>query len=97
MLTSLCARDNPKLQGYLQFKDRNSRLGMIQFVFQVCCLVKEWISEQKSKAVTNTQEIPEKKVELQHFPQTLEYKASNVLQSYRSNSGKSGQELTGNF
>lgn len=43
---------------------------MAQFVFQVCCLLKEWISEQKNKAMTNTQEIPEKKAELQHFPQS---------------------------
>lgn len=47
--------------------------------------------------MTNTQEIPEKKAELQHFPRTLEYKASNILQSYRSNREKSGQILTGNF
>ena len=47
--------------------------------------------------MTNTQEIPEKKAELQHFPRTLKYKASNVLQSYTSNSEKSGQILTGNL
>jgi len=47
--------------------------------------------------MTNTQEIPEKKAELQHFPQTLKYKASNILQSYRSNREKSGQILTDNF
>lgn len=72
-------------------------LEMAQFVFQVCCLLKEWISERKNKAMTNTQEIPEKKAELQHFLRTLKYKASNALQSYRSNRENSGQILTGNF